>query len=198
MSVGKFLNYDDLIEPKNPDYQWNAHFWQPLCYYCAQPIRGTFPGAGYKQRVSAGWEHTTPVFITDIDVEKHPEMPNLKIYQRSMNGSHWYCNPLRIRPSDEIDEPRCHICSTQTNVHGGVCSAAGKPSYKATTMSQKEEELIRILGWTNRSETVVKEKERVTFTEGIGTMVVGGALLGVLAWMTGSLPRRRLDVNQTP
>jgi len=197
MSVDKFHNYNDLIPPENPEYPWNPTFWQPLCYYCAQPIRLVQPGAMYRQRIGVSWEHINAVFITDIDVEKHPEIPNLKIYQKHMNGSRWSCNPLKVRPTDEIDNPRCHICGTQTTEHGMVCSAAGKPGFHATTMSQKEDELTRIFGWTSQSETVVKERERVSLTEGVGALAITGVLLGVLAWITKSLPQRRLDVNQT-
>lgn len=197
MSVGKFTNYNDLTPPENPEYPWNPTFWQPLCYYCAQPIRLTQPGAMYRQRIGVSWEHINPVFITDIDVEKHPEIPNLKKYQKWMNQSHWHCNPLKVRPTEEIDDPRCTCGAQEKDAHNGCCSAAGKPPFHATTMSHKEDELIRIFGWTNQSETVVKERERVSLTEGVGALAITGVFLGLLAWITKSLPKRRLDVNQT-
>ena len=33
--------------------------------------------------------------------------------------------------------------------------------------------------------------------EGVGALAVTGVVLGLLAWATGSLHKRRLDVNQT-
>jgi hypothetical protein len=186
-------DYNNLIPPENPDYPWNPTFWQPLCYYCAQPIRLVQPGAMHRQRVCAAWEHVNPVFITDIDVEKHPEIPHLKICQKYMNQSHWHCNPLKVRPTEEIDDPRCTCGAQAAGDHNGCCSAAGKPPFHATTMSQKEDELIRIFGWT--SETAAKEKERVSLTEGIGVLTLAGVVLGLLAWATKSLPQRRMDVK---
>ncbi len=188
-------DYNSLTPPENPDYPWNPKNWQLLCYYCAQPIRVVQHGAGYRQRGGSSWEHMSPVFITDIDIEKHPEMPYLKAHQKFMNNSHWSCNPLLVRPTEEIDDPRCHICGTQTTEHGGACSAGGKPPFHATTMSQKEDELTRRYGWTRESETAKMEKERVSLTEGIGAMTVAGVALGLLAWATGSFPQRRTDVR---
>jgi hypothetical protein len=79
-----------------------------------------------------------------------------------------------------------------------VCSAAGKPPYHATTLSQKEEELIRRFGWTSVSEmeVVKQERERVSLTEGIGALAITGVFLGLLAWLTGALPSRRLPLNK--
>lgn len=175
-------DYNALIPPENPDYPWAPKDWQPLCYYCNQPIKLTKPYAGTRQRVIYGWEHMFPV----------PESCTNK-WKR---GSVWHCDPAKVRPTTEIDEPRCHICGTQTTEHGMVCSAAGKPPFHATTLSQKEAELIRRFGWTRESETVVKERERVSLTEGIGALAITGVVLGLLAWLTGSLPSRRLPLNK--
>jgi hypothetical protein len=175
-------DYNALIPPENPDFPWVPEKWQPLCYYCNQPVKITPPVAGYRQRVIYGWEHVNPV--PQDCANKHKR------------GSKWHCDPAKVRPTEQIDEPRCHICGTQTTEHGMVCSAAGKPPYKATTLSQKEEELVRIFGWTSQSETVVREKERVSLTEGIGALVITGVALGLLAWLTGALPSRRLPLNR--
>lgn len=187
-------DYNELIPPENPLYPWQPKGWQPLCYYCNQPIELCRPEAMYRQRVWASWQHVNPVVITDADVKARPE---LERYKRFMNGSKWHCSPLHVRPTAWIDDPRCHICGTQTTEHGSVCSAAGKPGFHATTLSQKEEELTRRFGWTRESETLKKERERVSMLEGVGALAVTGVVLGLLAWATGSLPKRRLDVNQT-
>jgi hypothetical protein len=54
-----------------------------------------------------------------------------------------YCDDLHLRPDNEIDDPRCH-CGTQTEKHASHCSAAGKPRYRATPMSQKEDEIMSL------------------------------------------------------
>jgi hypothetical protein len=177
-------DYNSLIPPENPDYPWAPKDWQPLCYYCNQPVKLTKPYAGTRQRVIYGWEHMFPV----------PESCENK-WKR---GSTWHCDPAKVRPTTEIDEPRCHICGTQTTEHGMVCSAAGKPPYHATTLSQKEEELTRRFGWTSVSEmeVVKQERERVSATEAIGALAITGVVLGLLAWVTGSLPFRRQPLNK--
>jgi len=171
-------DYNDLMPPENPEYPWVPKDWQPLCYYCNQPIQLTKPWAGYRQRVIFGWEHVNPV-----------PMDSQKEWKR---GSKWHCDPAKIRPTNEIDDPRCHICGTQTTQHGGLCSAAGKPPFHATPLSNKETELTRRFGWTRESEVDKKERERVSLTEGIGALAITGVVLGLLAWLTGSLPKRKL------
>jgi hypothetical protein len=113
-----------------------------------------------------------------------------------INGSHWHCDPHFIRPTNEIDDPRCHICGTQTTEHRHICSAGGKPPFHATTLSQKEEELTRRFGWTRESKEVKAERERVTATEAVGALAITGVVLGLLAWVTGALPQRKLDVRE--
>ena len=167
-------DYNSLTPPENPDYPWVPKDWQPLCYYCAQPIRLTKPVAWHRQRCWATWEHVNPA-----------ETGN-----QYVKGSHWHCDPAKIRPTNEIDDPRCHICGTQTTTHAGVCSACGKPPFHATTMSAKEEEITRIFGWTRESKEAKAERERITATEAIGALTVTGVVLGVIAWVTGCLPRR--------
>jgi hypothetical protein len=167
-------DYNELTPPENPDYPWVPKDWQPLCYYCAQPIRLTKPVAYHRQRCWASWEHSNPATSGNQYVK----------------GSHWHCDPQFIRPTNEIDDPRCHICGTQTTAHAGVCSACGKPPFHATTMSAKEEEITRRFGWTRESSEAKAERQRVTVTEAIGALTVTAAVLGVLAWMTGSLPTR--------
>lgn len=176
-------DYNELIPPSNPAFPWVPKDWQPLCYYCNQPIRLTKPWAGVRQRVIFGWEHVNPVNAPE---EQH----------KWKHGSHWHCDPHFIRPTDEIDDPRCHICGTQTTEHSMLCSAAGKPPFRATPLSNKEDELTRRFGWTKESETVKKERERVSATEAIGALAVTGVVLGLLAWMTGALPQRKLNVTE--
>jgi hypothetical protein len=128
------LDYNKLVPPSNPDYPWVGEDWQVLCYYCNQPIELTKPWAGYRQRAIYGWQHVYSVLPGDgtIAVSKH------------IVGSRWHCDPANLRPLTEIDEPRCHICGTQeAGKHAGVCSAAGKPPFRATPMSQKEDEVGR-------------------------------------------------------
>lgn len=115
-------DYNELIPPSNPKFPWKPD-WEPLCYYCAQPIRLTKPWAGHRQRVVFHWEH--------------------------LDG-HYTCDIAKLRPTEEIDDPRCHICRTQTHQHDMVCSAGGKPTPCATTMSDKEHELTKIFGWGKR------------------------------------------------
>lgn len=111
------LDYNKLIPPSNPDYPWVPENWKLLCYYCNQPIHVTQPVAGYRQRT---------VFLRGMWLH---------------DNDSWHCDPLKIRPLSEIDEPRCHICGMQNDEHRGSCSAAGRPSYHATPMSDKEEEV---------------------------------------------------------
>lgn len=166
-------DYNELTPPENKAFPWVPKDWQPLCYYCTQAIRLTKPWAGYKQRVIFGWEHVDP-----------------SQSEGWTKGSRWHCDPAKIRPTNEIDDPRCHICGTQTTAHAGVCSACGKPPFHATTMSAKESELTRIFGWTRESTKEKAERQRVTATEAIGALTVTGVVLGAIAWMTGCLPRR--------
>jgi hypothetical protein len=132
----EFKYYNDLIEPKNPKYPWVAEAWQVLCYYCAEPIFYE-PGkaeAVYKQRVNhkgAGWHHYTQEGPID-------------------------CDPSKVRPVEEIDPPRCHICGAKTkHDHLGICSFHGDPviayGYTATTMDAKEAELVRYYGYDGKS-----------------------------------------------
>lgn len=112
------LNYNDLVPPSNKKFPWKAEDWQLLCYYCNQPIYETKPTAGYRQRtlyMRGRWLH--------------------------VDGDKWSCTKNLIRPPSEIDLPRCHVCGTQTNRHGGYCSVGGLPSFHATPMSQKEDEI---------------------------------------------------------
>lgn len=174
-------NYNELTPPENPDYPWVPKDWQPLCYYCNQPIQLTKPWAGYRQRVIFGWEHVNPATTGN---------------KYGVFGSTWHCDPQHIRPTNEIDDPRCHICGTQTTEHGMVCSAAGKPPFHATPLSSKESELTRRFGWTKESKEVKQERERVSATEAVGALVITGVVLGLLAWATGSLPKRKLNVRE--
>lgn len=121
-------DYNALLPPENPEYPWKPD-WQPLCYYCAQPIHLTTPIAMYRQRVSFHWEH--------------------------LDGT-YNCDPAKIRPTAEIDDPRCGCCHVQTPPHNGACSAVGKPVHHATTMSAKEDELIRLFGWKSPCGAVVE------------------------------------------
>jgi hypothetical protein len=66
---------------------------------------------------------------------------------RHADGDHMNCNPWEIRWPNQIDDPRCHICGTQSDKHAGACSATGLPPFSATPMSQKEDELIKMFGW---------------------------------------------------
>jgi hypothetical protein len=120
-------NYQELIPPSNPEYPWVPQDWQVLCYYCAQPIQLTKPQALHRQYAYYHWEHA--------------------------DGS-FNCDRAKLRPTEEIDDPRCG-CGTQTNKHSGVCSAAGKPSFHATPMDAKEDELRKLFGW---NPTAVKER----------------------------------------
>lgn len=112
-------DHNKLIPPSNPDYPWVPGKWQVLCYYCAQPIYLTEPAAAFRQRASYGWRHRVP----------------------GLNKDEVNCNPEKLRPDNEIDDPRCHICGTQTDQHRSVCSAGGKPRPRATSMSDKESEV---------------------------------------------------------
>jgi len=172
-------DYNDLIPPDNPDFPWVPKNWQPLCYYCAQPIRLTKPQAYFRQRCWAGWEHVNPA-----------ETGN-----KYIKGSRWHCDPAKVRPASEIDDPRCHICGTQTDAHKDICSARGKPQFHATTMSAKEEEITRRFGWTRESKTEKAERQRVTAVEAIGALTVTGVFLGLLAWATSCLPDRRMPLG---
>lgn len=112
---------NNLIPPFNLLYPWKAEGWQMLCYYCNQPIYLIKNGnleAGYRQRgpLNYGWRH---------------------------ENNEWACKLENVRT--DIDLPRCHICMIQTPPHQGVCSAAGLPSFHATTMSDKEEEVQRCI-----------------------------------------------------
>lgn len=128
-SAPSIMNYNDLIPPSNSAYPFQTKGrTQPLCYYCAQPIRMTEPSAGYRQRVHFNWEHVNPSTTGNEHIR----------------GSHWHCDPQYIRP--DADRPRCHICGTQTNLHMGPCSAAGVPPFHATTMNQKEDQVERVFG----------------------------------------------------
>lgn len=121
-------DYNKLEPPSNVLYPWQPKGWQPLCYYCCEPIRITTPEAMYRQRVHFNWDHVNPATSGG----------------HWIIGSFWHCDPAKIRK--DIDPPRCHICGTQTSVHANICSAAGRPPYHATTMSQKEEEVSRVYG----------------------------------------------------
>lgn len=180
--VGQTKLYSDLKPPSNPDYPWKGEGWQPLCYYCNQPIEMSKPWAGVKQRVIWNWEHVNPATTGN----KH------------IKGSKWHCDPAKLRPTQDIDDPRCHCGAQEADKHRMTCSAAGKPSYHATPFSSKEEELIRTFGWVHQkeTETVKREKERVSLTEGIGALVITATVLGLLAWVSGSLPPRRLPLNE--
>lgn len=122
-------NYSNLLPPSNPAYPWKAGGWQLLCYYCAQPVYETTPEAGDRQRT---------------------------IYMRGMwlhiQGDAMDCDPNQLRPDSEIDDPRCHVCQTQTREHGTFCSCGGQPRHRATTMSEKESELIAMFGWNPDTE----------------------------------------------
>jgi hypothetical protein len=115
--------YNDLIPPSNPQFPWRSDHWQLLCYYCAQPIYETTPDAGVRQRVSymrGRWRHKDKDELS--------------------------CNFKQLRPDNEIDDPRCHVCSTQTDKHAEICSVGGKPRHYATPMSQKEDEIRKLFG----------------------------------------------------
>ncbi len=139
------VNYNDLVPPENPKYPWKADGWQLLCYYCAQPIEIGKPVAGYRQRTifpQGMWRH---------------KAGNLN------------CVKNLIRP--DIDPPRCHTCGTQTTTHASICSAAGKPTCRATPMSAKEDELQRRFGWNTKE----KQVQNVLVT--VGAFVVTAGLL---------------------
>lgn len=116
-------DYNDLIPPSNPVYPWKAKGWQVLCYYCNEPITVDSPEAYYRQRSLSprGWYH--------------------------LNNSegYWACDLKKVR--SDIDLPHCHICGVRTSPHHGICSVAGPPSFHATSMSQKEEEVQQ---WAER------------------------------------------------
>jgi hypothetical protein len=115
-------DYNELIPPENPNYPWKTK--QLLCYYCNQPIYETTPEAGYKQRLiymQGQWLHKDNHSLT--------------------------CKAEHIRPTNEIDDPRCHVCKTQTKKHRDICSFLSKPPFRATPFSEKEEELISLFGW---------------------------------------------------
>jgi hypothetical protein len=153
-------NYNELIPPSNPDYPWKGKDWEPLCYYCNQPIQMSKPWAGYRQRVIWHWEHVFPT----IEGNKHR------------------CDPAKLRPTEEIDDPRCHVCGTQgAGKHGSFCSMAGKPPFRATPMSRKEEELQLQFGW--HSEIEEQEKKQASIMEAIGVLTVAGAIIGLFAWI---------------
>lgn len=177
--INQTQNYNDLIPPSNPKYPWKAD-WEPLCYYCNQPIEMSKPWAGVRQRVIWHWEHVNPATTGN----------------KWIKGSKWHCDPQHIRPTEEIDDPRCTCGTQEKDKHNGCCSAAGKPPFHATPLSSKEQELIGRFGWTGKSETEVREKERVSATEAIGALAITGVVLGLLAWVTGSLPARRLAVRE--
>jgi hypothetical protein len=105
-----------LIEPTNAAHPST----QLLCYYCQQPIAETVPEAGYKNRtvyMRGRWRHR--------------------------DGDALYCERALVRPDSEIDQPRCGCCGTQTERHRMMCSHAGKPPYRATPFSEKENEIER-------------------------------------------------------
>ena len=173
--IEQTTDYNSLVPPSNPDYPWSPK-WQPLCYYCAQPIRLTEPYAGHRQRIICGWEHVEPV--------------KTEGYRK---GSRWHCDPAKVRPTEEIDDPRCACCHTQTDKHGMVCSAAGKPPYRATTTDAKEDEIRGTFGWTAESSTPAQARareraRRPTAMETIGILTSLGAMLGLLIWLTGTRP----------
>jgi hypothetical protein len=118
--IDQTRNYNELIPPSNPEYPWVPAGWQVLCYYCNQPIYLTKPEALHRQHAYYIWLHVT--------------------------GDAWGCSKEKLRPTAEIDDPRC-TCHTQTNEHAGACSAAGKPPFRAMPMDAKEEELRRLYGW---------------------------------------------------
>jgi hypothetical protein len=127
----RITNYNDLKPPENPLYPWVPENWQLLCYYCAQPIYETSPVAGFRQRtcyMRGHWRH--------MDTDEIP------------------CVAQHVRPSDEIDPPRCHVCKVQPGEgHKSHCSFRGIPQFTATPMSSKEDELISIFGWDGKGVT---------------------------------------------
>lgn len=120
--------YNELKPPENPLYPWVADDWQLLCYYCAQPIYETVPVAGHRQRtcyMRGQWRHK------DTD--------------------DLLCVAKDVRPSGEIDLPRCHVCQAQSSEsHQAHCSFRGVPQFRAMPMSDKEDELIRLFGWDGK------------------------------------------------
>src|SRR5208337_1360276 len=195
--VPSIREYNKLIPPSNPDYPWRGEDWQPLCYYCCQPIKLTKPWAGVRQRVIYGWEHANPA----VSENKY------------INGSRWHCDPAKVRANIErhavykptkadfesdkeftpqtLNQPRCHICGTQTMHHSNVCSAAGKPPYHATSLSQKEDELAWLFGWGPfdvKPEPGPSRELRVK----VGTVIAALALIA-LAWATGKLAKDEDD-----
>ena len=158
-------DYNELIPPSNPDYPWVPKDWQPLCYYCNQPICQSKPWAGFRQRVIWNWEHVNP-----------------SKSEGWTKGSTWHCDPARVRPTEEIDDPRCHGCETQeAEKHGMICSKVGKPPFHATPLSTKEEELRRRFGWHPKFEE--EEKKRVSAMGAIGVLTITGVIIGLFAWL---------------
>ena len=115
--------YNGLIPPSNPDYPWKGEVWQVLCYYCNQPISLTVPWAGNRQRAVYHWVHP---------------------------GGGYNCLPENVRPTEEIDDPRCHCGTQEADKHAFHCSAAGKPTFHAMPMNAKEDELIKYFGWAQK------------------------------------------------
>ena len=169
-------DYRELIPPSNPDYPWNPN-WQLLCYYCNQPIEMTKPWAGARQCAIWNWEHVFPSTAAEGWTK----------------GSKWHCDPAKLRPTGEIDDPRCTCGTQEKDKHKGACSACGKPPYHATPFNNKEQELIGLFGWTRKSKWTREkaETQRVTVTEAVGAFTIAGTLFGLIAWAVKALPLRR-------
>ena len=44
----------------------------------------------------------------------------------------FHCDESKISP--DVPKPKCHICGTETDIHGPFCSAAGTPRHRAKPM----------------------------------------------------------------